>query len=310
MTERTHPGNVKYMSRFTFAALASFVLSSAAGAQQVPGRDLFEFPIGLLAEAPPLSGLMAAGLWNPATTALPSPDRGNIGFAGLTTPTEQGVDLSMFGSSYRTRRGLSLSLSYAQASVRDIFRTDTDPQTIGSELPYQTTLLSLGAAGTRGPVTFGAAARLRSAHFEADHQSVGSIDAGVIVDRIAGTPLRVAASTFLFSPDRSRESATYSAAADVPIVKRDSTFLLRGGYSISHTEGLGREHYVFASSTYRRLIDANAGLAENDVFGHTGQRLRLGVGLRYAGYLVAFGREDGAGGIRASYQILITRVFR
>jgi hypothetical protein len=43
------------MSRFIFAALASFTLAAAATAQRVPGRDLLEFPIGLIADAPPLS---------------------------------------------------------------------------------------------------------------------------------------------------------------------------------------------------------------------------------------------------------------
>lgn len=300
---------LKYMSRFTFAALASFVLTGAAAAQQVPGRDLLEFPLGLLAEAPALSARMAGGLWNPATSVLGPPGRGSIGFAALTTPTEQGVDLTMLGSTYQARPGLTMSLSYAQASVRDIFRTTTDPQTFGSDIPYQTSLLSLGAASVHGPVAFGVAARLRSARFDDERSSVGSLDAGVVVDRVASTPLRIAASTFLFSPARSREPATYEAAVDAPVLTRDSTLNVRAGYSFSHTEGLGRDDYLFGTTAYREL-DASAGIAQSTVFGHTSRRLRLGVGLRYAGYGVSFGREDGAGGISASYQVLITRVFR
>jgi hypothetical protein len=46
------------------------------------------------------------------------------------------------------------------------------------------------------------------------------------------------------------------------------------------------------------------------VFGTTNRRLRLGVGLRYAGYDLALGREDGAAGFGASYQFVLTRTFK
>jgi hypothetical protein len=309
LREASGSDNLKYMSRFTFAALASFVATSAVAAQQVPGRDLLEFPIGLLAEAPPLSSQMPGGLWNPGRITPPTGTRGSIGVAALTTPTEQGVDLAMLGGEYRVRRNLTMSLSYAQASVRDIFRTTTDPQTTPGEIPYETSVISLGAATARGPVSIGVAARLRSARFDDERSSVGSFDVGGVYDRVAGTPLRIAASTFLLSPSRSREESAYSAAADLPLLSRDSVFNVRGGLSVSHTDGRGREDYLFATSAYREL-EASAGIAQTAEFGHTTRRLRLGVGLRYAGYTVAFAREDGAGGIGASYQFLLKRFIR
>jgi hypothetical protein len=46
------------------------------------------------------------------------------------------------------------------------------------------------------------------------------------------------------------------------------------------------------------------------VFGNRDKRWRLGVGVRYAGYTAAIGREDGAAGIGGSYQFLLTRVIK
>jgi len=108
------------MSRFTFAALG-VLLARGAVAQQVPARDLLEFPLGLAAEAAGLSSRMPAALWNPAATALPRTTRAEFGFAGLATPQDQGVQLDMIGASYRVGR-ITSALSYVQASVNDMFQ--------------------------------------------------------------------------------------------------------------------------------------------------------------------------------------------
>ncbi|HEY4217638.1 MAG TPA: hypothetical protein VGM67_10905 [Gemmatimonadaceae bacterium] len=295
------------MSRLIFVALASFVVTGAAAAQQVPGRDLLDLPLGLLAEAPSLSTDMPAGIWNPAASSLTGNRKFEFGLAGLTTPQEQGVQLEMAGVSYRLRPQLTGSLSFAQASVADILRTDTDPQSMGGEIPYGTSILSAGLSTTRGNSSFGAAARYRWGSLDTDHSGVMSMDLGAIVDRVAGTPVRVAVSSFLLSPS-SREDPTYMGAADIPVLKRDSTLQLRAGYSRSQTNGRGHEDYGFATSTYREL-DLSGGIAQSTMFGHTNRRMRLGFGLRYAGYTVAIGRDDGAAGFPASYQFLLTRVF-
>ncbi|MEP6493596.1 MAG: hypothetical protein ABJF01_13005 [bacterium] len=297
------------MSRFIFAALASFVPAAVAAAQHVPGRDLLEFPLGLTAEAAPLSSQMTGGLWNPASIAIRSPTRGEIGFAGLTTPQEQGVKLEAVAAAYRFRPNLTASLSYAQASVSDIFRTDTDPNSIGDEIPYETMLISAAAAYTRGNLTLGTALRYRYGTVISDHGSAVGLDGGAILDRVARTPLRIAVSTFLLTPSRTANEATYLAAADIPVFQRDSSFVVRGGYSISHTEGRGREDYVFGTSSYRQL-DISGGVSTMTLFGNMSRRTRLGFGLRFAGYMVGVGREDGAAGISASYQFLVKRTFR
>lgn len=299
------------MSRFTFAALASVVLSAPAAAQAVPARDLFEFPIGGLADAPALSTRMPASLWNPAVRASGPTDRADIGFAALTTPQNQGVQLEMIGAEYRLRPRLSAAVSFAQASVNDIIRTETDPQSIGGEIPYGTSVFSAGLAATdrRTPLgtwSAGLAARYRWATVDAEHAASLSLDGGVVLDRIAGTPFRGALSTFLFTPARSRDDATYMAAIDLPVFRRDSTLTVRGGYAYSGTRSRGRDDYVFASADHA-WFSANAGFDWSSVFGDIERRLRLGFALRYASYGVAVSREDGNGGIGANYQFALTR---
>src|SRR5690348_4556921 len=101
------------MSRLAFAAFASVILSASAAAQEVPARDLLEFPLGLMADAPPLSNRMAASLWNPASRAVGASQRADIGIAGLTTPQAQGVQLDMIAAEYRFRPNVSLAFSFA-----------------------------------------------------------------------------------------------------------------------------------------------------------------------------------------------------
>ena len=99
------------------------------------------------------------------------------------------------------------------------------------------------------------------------------------------------------------------AAADVPVFARDSTMGVRAGFSMSTTAGHGRDAYAFATSSYRQL-DLSGGLLQSTIFGTTSRRWRLGCGLRYAAYTVAVGREDGAAGLPASFQFLLTRIVR
>src|SRR5262245_5152375 len=118
--------NVKYMSRLIFAAAACLAFSSAAAAQ-VPARDLLEFPLGTLAEAPALSRQMPAALWNPAATVLTRDQRMMLGFSALTTPYEIGVEARVLGAAFALRNHITGSASLAQSSVTDIFHTETDP---------------------------------------------------------------------------------------------------------------------------------------------------------------------------------------
>src|SRR5262249_38276469 len=284
---------------------------------RVPARDLLEFPLGLLADAPALSTRMPASLWNPASRAADSSTRAAIGLAGLTTPQNQGAQLGMVGAEYRIRPGLSAALSFAQASVSDIIHTETDPQSIGGEIPYGTSLASAGLAMTRRHSTFGVwsaglAARYRWATVDQNNGGALSLDGGFIVDRILGTPLRGAASTFLLSA-RSDEAATFMAGGGAPRfwgacspLRRGGLPLVRAGYSASVTQARGRDDYVFTSVDYRWL-NVTGGFDWTTAFGDQDRRLRLAVGLRYASYVVAVGREDGAAGLGANYQFLVSR---
>ena len=309
LTDAPRADNLKYMSRLMFVAVTSITFSVAAAAQQVPGRDLLQFPLGVLAEAPALSAQMPGGFWNPATAAYSSSNRLQLGFAALSTPYEEGVELKLLAGTLRLRPNVTGSLSFAQASVGDILKTETDPQSLGEEIPYSTMIISAGTAARGKAATFGLAARYRWGSLDTAQNGAFSIDGGVVIDRAFGTPVRVAASTFLLSPSRAVEAASYLVAADVPLAPGDSLWHVRGGASLQVTEGRGHESYVFATSRYRG-VDANGGVLQTTAFGNVNRRVRFGVGLHYARYGVAIAREDGAAGLGASYQFLLTSVFR
>ena len=298
------------MCRMSFAAIVSLAVLGSRGvaAQRVAGRDLLDFPLGTLAESPALSEQMTGGLWNPASAMLRPGMKGSFGFAGLTTPQDIGVKLEMIAGSYRVKPNLTGTLSVAEASVADILRTDTDPQSLGNEVSYGTTVLSAGLATTFKTATLGLSTRYRWGNADSDHSSAFGIDAGAIVDRVVGTPVRLALSTFLLSPSGTTD-ASFLAAADVPLFTRDSTVAVRAGFSGMKTEGRGNERYAFGTATYRQ-VDVSGGMSTVHEFGNSSRRWRLGLGVHRAGYTVAIGREDGGAGFTGSYQFLLTRAVR
>lgn len=288
-----------------FAAVAVLAALSPLGAQQLPARDLFQFPVGTLAEAPALASAAGGGFWNPATIGLRSAGRTQAAVTALSAPIEQGVFALLASASRELRPGLTGGVGVAQASVSDLLRTDTDPLTLGS-IPYHTTVLSAELAAARGPAVIGVALRRRSAVVDIVSGSATSLDIGGVVTRPAGLPLRAALSSFLLSPSRGIERASILGAIEgyLPVIAYD----LRSGVSWQHDEGGGDEGYVYASGR-TSLIELRGGLARRSAFGTTTTRLRLGVGLRYARYLVGVAREDGTAGLGASYQFLLTTAF-
>jgi hypothetical protein len=308
LTTASATGNVKYMPRFIFAALASVAIAHSAGAQRVPGRDLLEFPLGLLAEAPGLSRIMTAGLWNPANVALRPGDRVEVGIAALVTSSDQAVQSKLVGADYRVRHDLTASLSVMQASVSDIFKTETDPQTL-AEIPYGTTLLSAGVAAHRGLHSVGFATRYRWGTIDTEQRGALSVDGGLLLDHPFDIPVRLAASTFLFTPKRGEEGPTYILAGDIPVAGNDSSWKTRAGYSFTQAAERGSESYSFLTVRYRQL-DASTGIAQGTAFGNVNTRLRIGLGLRYARYTVAVAREAGVVGIGGTYQFLLTSAYR
>jgi hypothetical protein len=291
-----------------FAALLGALAAGLAKAQEVPGRELLTFPLGALALPRPLPESTLGALWNPAAGVLGPGDKGEVGFSALTTPLEQGVNGRMVSGAMAFAHGWVGLASFAAVSVSDIVRTETDPQTLG-EIAYQTSVTSLGVARGWSDVQVGAALRYRNGTLDTEHRGVVATDAGVTVSRLLGTPIRLAASTFMFAPTDRTESATYLTGIDAPIVRRDSAFTVRGGYALTVTERRSTEHYAFVSLT-QRYVDAQLGLARTVEFGTYLDAMRFGLGLRYGRYRIRISREDGTAGAGGSYQFLLSSVFR
>jgi hypothetical protein len=327
LTDRGAAGNLNFMSHLIFAsrrsplatstravAAATMLLASAAvprfaAAQWVPGRELLDFPIGTLAEAPALATRARVGLWNPANIASRDAARTSFGIAALATPNDQGVSALLFGGARRMRRDLTVGLSVARASVRDLLQTDVDPSSQG-ELRYETNLVSAMVARRSGEhLATGLAVRYRAGQLAGTHRGAVAIDGGVLLDGLGKYDGRVAASTFLWSPaNQENERVTYSGAADLRMTG-DSAAEVRGGYSFSTTERGVREHFLFASGR-RGIWEGRGGVARGETFGDAQWRLRLGVGVYYARYAVAVAREENGAGLGAIYQFSLSSTLR
>ncbi|MEO8562816.1 MAG: hypothetical protein ABI601_12115 [bacterium] len=295
------------MSFAAAAALAVLGPLRAAAGQQVPGRDLFQFPIGTLAEPAALASEAGGGFWNPATLALESGNRMLLSATALNTPIEQGVSAQLGTVAYRVATHLTAGLQLAQSSVGDLLRTDTDPQTLAGEIPYRSTVLSAIAAASRGATTLGIAVRRRSGEIDLTSGHATSIDVGGVVERPAGLPIRLAGSTFLQSVTGKGDRVTVLGAAEgiLPITAAD----VRAGLAYQRDRDSGSEVFGFTSAR-TKMVELRGGIARQSAFGFTTTRLRLGLGLRYARYLVGVSREEGTAGLGSTYQFLLTTVFR
>ncbi len=291
-----------------FAAFLGALSAGRAKAQEVPGRELLSFPLGALALPRTLAESSVGAFWNPASGVLDPGVKAELAFAGLTTPLEQGVDGRMVAGAMALHRGWVASASFATVGVSDIVRTETDPQTLG-EIAYQTTVTSLSMARRWPAVQFGAALRYRTGTIDTEERGVVATDVGLVVPRLFDVPIRIAASTFMFAPTNRTESASYLASADAPLFQRDSSVTVRGGYAVTVTERRETEHYAFVS-VRQRFVDAQVGLCRTVEFGTYVDAMRFGLGLRYGRYRIRIAREDGAAGIGASYQFLLSSVFR
>lgn len=288
------------------ALLASVIgIPASLEAQDVPGRDLFEFPIGSIGEAPALARSVAGGIWNPAAPPLGSEARARASLAAFNTPVEQGVTLYGAGAAFRLPRALTLSVAALRAQVGDIVRTTDAPNTEGDEIPYHTSLLSAGLSGTLRGITVGGALRYRRGTADATHRQSISFDAGFTMQPLPSLPLRIGAGTFLLGAG---ERTAIQAAAEYSVIT-DSVRDFRASYSFTGTEGTGFEHYVLGTARYGR-VEARAGIV--NVIGRlsSAQRLRLGVGLYYARYTVGISREENGAGLGPSYQFALTSTYR
>jgi hypothetical protein len=299
------------MRRILFGVAICGVAAARGVAQQVPGRDLLEFPIGAIVEPAALGRATIGGLWNPASTVLPEGTRLRIGVAALNAPADQAVSAQLLGFSAALPRDVSASVSVVRAAVGDIVRTDTDPQSIGNEVPYHTTLLSVGLARrTQRFLTTGVAVRYRVGQLDLRRADALGVDGGLLAEGFLPRDVRVGASTFLWSPaGQSEERPTYSTAADLRLAGTSPRNEVRAGYGFSYTERSGEEHYVFGSAR-RAGLEARGGIARAQRFSEPEWRLRLGVGVYYARYALGIGREEGGAGLPPTYQFTLNTAIK
>lgn len=305
----TAGGIVNHMRRLNFAALALGSLPVAAHAQQVPGRELLDFPLGTLAEAPALAAQVGDGLWNPATILLRDSVRVRVALAALASSSQQGVAVESINAAVALPRRVTAGLALLRASVRDLVRTETDPQSVGGEMPYGTTLLSLAVARGGPRVTTGAALRWRRGELDTEHGSALGFDAGA-VGRLGWRDLRVAASSYLWHPGSpAGERAALTAAADLRLDRGVAARELRAGLATTFTESVGHEDYLHASLRAGRWA-LRGGVVRVDGFGMTSWGSRLGLGVYYARYSIGVSREEGDAGLPPTYQFTLTSSFQ
>lgn len=313
MTRLDHPLRHRYpalMRRCAFLLAGLVLAADTLAAQLVPGRDLLSFPLGLTAEAPAFGTGAGFGLWNPASVAIPAGSRVRLAVGTMSAPVDVAVSAQLATAGARLRNGTTVALSVASASVADLLRTDSDPQSIGDEIPYVTTLLSVVAAHPVGPLTLGAALRVRNGRLDNVSRSAVSMDVGVITRGLGSRDVRLAASTFLASPlSHERERAELLTAVDARLVGTDSLRTSRLGVSVTAADGLSREAYAFASGRWGRL-EGRAGAASTRAYGRTNWRARLGIAFHHRGYAIGVAREESAGNLSATYQFTLRSLLR
>jgi hypothetical protein len=298
------------MRRIVFTVLTLSPLAAWGQSGEIPGRDLLTFPIGLTAEAPALGTTAGTGLWNPATALLPAGTHWRLSVSAMNAPSDISVAAQVFAVE-SAWRGTTVGLSVTRASVSNILRTDTDPQSIGNPVPYGTTMVSVVAARRlTADASLGVALRQRSGSLDDVSRAGLSVDVGAIVEHLSRLDVRIGASTFLLSPGAAAgERASWLLGVDGRAAGSDSVHSVRVGYSLQVAQGLFTEQYVFASARWADW-EVRGGPSRTDIFGGTSIRLRLGVVLHYAGYNVGVAREDGVNGLAPTYQFSLSSLLK
>ena len=301
------PGRiVNPMRRKVFAAALSALGTVPAAAQEVPGRDLLFFPLGTAAEAPPLVTRSSGGLWNPASIELRPGARARVGVATIDSPADQGVSSRLIAIEIAVPRQLTVGISVARASVDDLVRTGTDPQSLGA-LTYATTVASVQVAGrTRRHVTGGAALRYRHGEMDGFRRGVLGLDGGLLIDDLTDRDARIGVSSFLWRPGGGPgELASLLAAADVRIVGTEDRRGMRLGYGLSYTSKLATEQYAMISGR-AGAMEIRAGTSRTSIYDVNTWRFRLGLGLFHARYGLGVAREDSGAGLGPTYQFTLS----
>jgi len=301
---------VHRMRRLAISALFLVAAPVAAMAQRVPGRDLLDFPLGTLADAPVLSTTTGLGLANPAAIWIPEGHRGRISLSAVQTPAEIGVSVQALAIAVALPQQVAASLSVVQGSVNDIPRTEFDPQSLPGDIPYSTSLFSIGVARRQESVMAGVMLRYRLGSLDDQHRGAFGLDAGVLADSLLGLPIRAGASTFLWRPaNGSDEETAYSGAIDARVMRGPGSREGRLGYSLTLVERRTAEHYAFAALNEGRW-EATAGLLRHDSSGEGDWTMRIGIGLRHRRYHIGVARDGARDGIGGIYQFTLTSLIR
>lgn len=287
---------------FATASGGALVLAaSSAIAQSVPGRDLLDFPVGALAEAPALATDAAGGLYNPAAFLVARdratrPSRGRVAVAQLSSPGDRGLSGQVASAAYTPSRRWGAALTVARVGVGGITRTDTDPTTPLGTVLYDTFVASAaGAYRVHHHLVAGAAARYRLGRADTARAGVVGADVGVAADRLLGRlDLRLAASSYLWRPQASAaDRPALQLAADGRLWGDSTTREARAGYAWSGSRGTGAEGYGFVAGRYRH-VEARAGVVRLSGYGDVQTQARFGIGLHYARLSASVARQSGA----------------
>lgn len=292
-------------------ALGALLPSWASGqSASVPGRDLLAYPVGLVAEAGALPGVLGLGTYNPAAAWLPDGMRWRLAAGSMNTAADAGASAQTFGASARWR-GSTLTFSVTRAGVAGLVRTDSDPLTIQDDIAYYTLVASLGVAYRWSPhVTWGAATRLWTGRIDTDARSRAALDVGVVADHLTRFDARIGASSFLFSPGGGTANPpTWLAAGDARVVGRDSLRETRVGVSVSTTSGRPSEQFLYSSLRFG-IWEVRGGPVRTVAYGSSNLRSRLAVAARYSGYSVGLAREETPSGLAPTYQFVLSSVLK
>jgi hypothetical protein len=293
------------------AALIAF--PARVVAQPVPGRDLLDFPLGVMAEAPALATQTGGGLYNPAALLLGRDARGRASVAVLNAPGDRGLQGGIAALEWRVRPSAALAVSAARAGIGGIDRTTTDPLTELGSVVYDTYVLSTGVAvRPLRHVAVGTAVRYRMGRSDTTRAGVWGTDFGVLADGLLGRyDVRVGASSFLWQAgerEDARPSLLAGAEGRVWGVARAREVRVGGSYLASRRGE--REGYGYLAGRLR-AVDGRLGLAQARRFDSPAQmRVRLGFGLEYARFHVGIAREESDPGFGPIYQFTLSTLLR
>jgi hypothetical protein len=299
------------MRRITFAIAFLTLVSAPLFAQAVPGRDLLRFPIGSMDRAPALGSGLGDGFGNPAGVALMDTAMMHVGIAALQTSSQQGVTIQLGALAARLPERIVLTASFVRAAVSDLVHTDTDPQSLGDEIPYGTQLYSVGMARRfLGPVALGAAVRYRRGELDVSTRGELGADFGILASHLPLRDMSIGAGTFLWRPGRSLDQFTaINLAADLRLAGAVALRELRAGYSSSAIVSGAREEFVFVHGRYG-IWEGRGGMARDIVHGTHPWRARLGLTVNVAPYRVGIAREENGAGLEAIYQFTLSARIR